>query len=225
MDPTLPDSKACSKCLVEKPIDDFHKKSAAKDEHEGACKDCRKAQGKIYCQKNAEAIAAKKKIYRKDNAEAAATTQKIRRKKNAVAIAAQGKLYRKGNAEAISLRTAAYRKENLEAYAMYQKTYREDNPERVREGSRRRRARKLDNGVEYYTEAQVLELYGTDCYLCNGPIDLDAARRAGQEGWQFSLHVDHVQPISKGGPDSLANVRPAHGLCNLKKNATWDDPA
>jgi len=31
------------------------------------------------------------------------------------------------------------------------------------------------------------------------------------------LQIDHVIPIVKGGPDTLNNVRPAHGLCNIKK--------
>jgi 5-methylcytosine-specific restriction endonuclease McrA len=79
--------------------------------------------------------------------------------------------------------------------------------------------------MEYYTEAQVLELYGTDCHICSLPIDLDAPRSAWYEGWEMGLQVDHIQPISKQGPDTLSNVRPSHGVCNNKKKATWDDPA
>jgi len=35
----------------------------------------------------------------------------------------------------------------------------------------------------------------------------------------MGLHIDHVMPLSKGGPDTLENVRPAHGSCNVKKQA------
>ena len=64
-----------------------------------------------------------------------------------------------------------------------------------------------------------MELYGTNCYLCNDPINLQAARRVGKaDGWEQGLHIDHVIPISKGGSDTLDNVRPTHALCNLSKN-------
>ena len=39
-----------------------------------------------------------------------------------------------------------------------------------------------------------------------------------KEGWQRGLHLDHVVPLSKGGSDLIANVKPSHAQCNLKKN-------
>ena len=90
-------------------------------------------------------------------------------------------------------------------------------PEIARQAKRRRRARKLQNGVEHYTEKQVLEKYGTDCYLCKKPIDMLAPRTTWTKGWEFGLHIEHVIDIAKGGPDTLANVKPAHALCNLRK--------
>lgn len=90
-------------------------------------------------------------------------------------------------------------------------------PEKVRQFSRTRRARKKNNGTEYYTESKVLELYGTDCYLCNTPIDMSASRRCGDPGWEKGLHIEHVIDIALGGPDTLDNVRPSHAICNLTK--------
>jgi hypothetical protein len=89
--------------------------------------------------------------------------------------------------------------------------------DKVRETSRKRRASKRNNGFEKYTETQVLELYGTTCYLCNTPIDMSASRRCGDPGWEKGLHIEHVIDIALGGPDTLQNVRPSHGLCNLTK--------
>jgi 5-methylcytosine-specific restriction endonuclease McrA len=95
-----------------------------------------------------------------------------------------------------------------------------EHPEKMREIARKRRAKKRANGWERYTEAQVLQLHGAVCHICNGEIDLTLDRRIGKEGWEMSLHIDHVIPISKGGPDKLSNVKPSHGKCNLKKRAT-----
>ena len=47
--------------------------------------------------------------------------------------------------------------------------------------------------------AATLATHGTICHLC---------RSGGADT------ADHVQPRSKGGPDSLANLRPAHHGCN-----------
>ena len=90
-------------------------------------------------------------------------------------------------------------------------------PEIARGAKRRRKARKLKNGFEFYTEKQVLEKYGTNCYLCGEPIDMNAPRSAKTPGWEYGLHIEHVIDMAFGGPDTLDNVRPSHALCNLKK--------
>jgi 5-methylcytosine-specific restriction endonuclease McrA len=71
-----------------------------------------------------------------------------------------------------------------------------------------------------YSDADVLSTYGLDCHICQTPIDLNAPRRVGRDGWEKGLHIDHVYPLSKGGLDILENVRPAHGKCNIIKWAT-----
>ena len=90
-------------------------------------------------------------------------------------------------------------------------------PEKVRESSRTRRARKFNNYHEKYSEKQVIELYGTKCYICSKEIDMSATRRCGKPGWEKGLHIEHVVDIALGGPDILSNVRPSHGICNLTK--------
>jgi hypothetical protein len=98
-----------------------------------------------------------------------------------------------------------------------QRQHRKENPEKVRAFARKRRARKKENGFEKYTEAQVLGLHGPTCHLCQKPIDLSLPRKIGVEGWRDSLQIDHVMPIAKGGPDTLANVKPSHARCNIGK--------
>lgn len=99
--------------------------------------------------------------------------------------------------------------------------YRKTNADKLRiyylEKERRRRARKLNNLVIAYKETEVLETYGTDCHICTKPIDLNAPRKVGKDNWQYGLHIDHIIPISKGGADTLENVRPAHAICNVSK--------
>lgn len=96
------------------------------------------------------------------------------------------------------------------------------NPEKVKEYSRRifakRKALKQDNGHTPYTEAEVLELHGLVCHVCNKDINLDSPRvTSGGDGWELGLQLDHVIPLSKGGSDSIDNIKPIHVLCNMKK--------
>lgn len=87
----------------------------------------------------------------------------------------------------------------------------------ARASGNRRQERILENGFEFYTVTQVLVAYGKDCHLCHEPIDLKASRRVGIGDWLLGLHIDHLVAIALGGPDTLANVRPSHAICNLKK--------
>lgn len=119
----------------------------------------------------------------------------------------------------------AHARRNREAYqrskdkrAEYSKKYYAQFPEKRRAIERRRRATRLKNGFDKYTEQEVLDIHGTICYICELDIDMNAARQPGQPGWEKGLQFDHVIPISRGGPDALHNVRPAHGKCNLSKN-------
>ena len=56
--------------------------------------------------------------------------------------------------------------------------------------------------------------------ICNTEIDMNAPRRVGSPGWEKALQIDHVIPLSKGGNDTIENVKPSHGYCNITKSAT-----
>lgn len=88
--------------------------------------------------------------------------------------------------------------------------------------SNRKRAIKFGVATEWYSPQQILDIYGTNCHICNIPIDLNAPRQTGKLGWEYGLQIDHVYPLSKGGTDTIDNLRPSHGYCNNVKNATVD---
>ena len=81
----------------------------------------------------------------------------------------------------------------------------------------RREARKRNQGGSGVTQEQweeILEDHGHACAYC------------GSEG---PLHMDHVQPISRGGSHDASNVVPACKPCNSSKNdrtvAEWPGAA
>ena len=85
--------------------------------------------------------------------------------------------------------------------------------------TRRYKALKLSAEHESFTTQMVIDKYGSNCHICLFPIDLENSRIVGSDGWETGLHLDHLVPLSKGGSDTLENIRPAHGMCNVKKGA------
>lgn len=115
--------------------------------------------------------------------------------------AARNREYRKNNREARNAYNREWNAEHLEAAQEYHRQYRAVHPEINRLMARRRRAREKGVPHEDWTRGQVVCLYGDRCYLCGGPYE----------------HTDHVIPLSRGGWDVLANLRPSCARCNIRK--------
>jgi hypothetical protein len=123
------------------------------------------------------------------------------------------KQYREKNRNIVRKRNNDWYWKNKEYHNQKSKEHWLNNRESYRLRERRYRARKKNNGYEKYTEQDIFNKYGTDCYLCQKSIDLNIPRTE-PEG----LNIEHVIPIVKGGPDTLENVRPSHRNCNLSKH-------
>ena len=82
----------------------------------------------------------------------------------------------------------------------------------------RRQATIKNNGFSKYTFEDIVEKYGTACYICKLEIDFNAPRQSNKKDWELGLHIDHFIPVSRGGPDTIENVRPSHAICNLRKS-------
>lgn len=83
------------------------------------------------------------------------------------------------------------------------------NPDRRVISEGRRRAAKRRSGTMRITREQIasrMAYFGNRCWMCRGPFE----------------QIDHVKPISKGGPHILANLRPACAACNQSKSNKWD---
>jgi 5-methylcytosine-specific restriction endonuclease McrA len=107
-----------------------------------------------------------------------------------------------------------------EARYQMKKAEQQRNMHNYRKLVRKHRAKKAGVYNEEWTEEELTEKYGTNCYLCHGPIDYDAPRKG--PGSDFSSWPDHVIPTSRGGENTLRNVRPCHKKCNIsKQNKTY----
>lgn len=85
------------------------------------------------------------------------------------------------------------------------RTYRKKNPERVREWHQNRRCRKVGR-LPWGTLGRIGELQRWKCAICRSSI-------------KGKYHVDHIEPIAKGGKHEPKNIQLLCPPCNLRKNA------
>lgn len=193
--------KNCVECGKEFPatFEFFYKK---RDSLSSYCKDCHKERGKAWKKANQQKRTEKNKEWILKNPE------KVKEYR---------KRWRNSNPDSVKEDWANRSPESLKRKRETDKNWAKSNNDKINGHRRKRRALKLGNGHIPYTLQEVIDTYGTDCYLCQTPINLSASRQVGKPGWQSGLHIDHLVPISKGGPDTLENVRPSHGICNIVK--------
>ena len=114
---------------------------------------------------------------------------------------------------------AKYAREKFHSDPKYkeaEKRWRQANPHKTYR-DHKDRALKHGGKHQYYTRQHVFDRDGYDCYLCQTPVDLTAPHIQGQPGWETYPHIEHVIPLSKGGDDTLENVKIAHAKCNVDK--------
>lgn len=190
------------------------------------CSLCQEAYSKYmkeYRSKNAVVLKEKRIAYREKNKETIAEKDRLRHKANPQRNKESSKRWLEKNRERQKETLRNWYYNNKERNLENGRKWRKQNLEKARkidaEASRKRRAIKNNNQFEPYTEKEVLSLYGNECHICKIAIDLNAPRWSAHKGFEMGLHIDHLVPLAKGGPDTLENVRPSHAICNLRKGA------
>ena len=198
----------CRSCGVSKPLDAFYKRPDGHGNgYEKTCKECKNARFKKRKETNKEHYAQKGR-------EASRRWRERHPEK-----------VKEGNARRYNPEyQKEWRENNKERWReITQKHYYSGGKEKSMERNRKRKARIAGGKHEDYSVADVLSHYGEDCYLCGEAIDLTAPRWTKEKGWEKGLHIEHYVDIALGGDDTLENVRPAHGLCNLTKQPKGED--
>jgi 5-methylcytosine-specific restriction endonuclease McrA len=117
------------------------------------------------------------------------------------------------NAERRKAQSLAWYRANTERALQRQKEYTASRPIELRRANGRRRRgtrRAIEKRVfvEAVDSRTVFERDKGQCGICMKPVDPAS-------NWE----IDHIMPISKGGPHSYANVQLAHRKCNRSKAA------
>ena len=138
-----PLTKICSRCKIEKSVEEFHKRSSRKNGYAPACKSCKKVIAKKYYDKNAEAVKERTRNWRRDNP------------------------------EKFNDYKSRWNKANPQSARDRAKRWARENPERVRKNVHARRTRELEAqgfALESQIEAR-LDYHGRRCIYCKGPYE------------------------------------------------------
>lgn len=100
------------------------------------------------------------------------------------------------------------RDRNIEAYRARARIYSKNNPNVVRVCAQNRRARKLA-APGRHTLSDINMLLDKQKHRCANC----------RKGVNKSFHVDHIQPLSKGGSNDKANLQILCPHCNLSKHS------
>lgn len=213
--------KVCPRCGILKPIDAYSTDRRVPDGHQSHCRECTKARQKkwrldkpehVKELKRAEYQRRKPKVLEYNTAYARNNREKIReRERRRRATESQNerecrlekqRLDRARNKETIQTRINAWKRAH---------------PESVRVHCHRRRALQWGATFEAFLTSEIAKRDGWICGICGQPID-----RKVKFPDPMYRSIDHVQPLSKGGEHTRANVRITHMICNVRRSNHWE---
>jgi 5-methylcytosine-specific restriction endonuclease McrA len=212
--------KTCTKCKIEKERSEFAKGSREKDGLQHSCKMCNakyRAENKkqkseynaMYRERHRDALIKYCREWRKNNPEKMAISAANYRAKNADKILEIGRAYRLENRDKIIARCADYYAKNKDRYSKY----RSENRHIASANERKRRARLAgaDGSHTHEDIERIFKMQRGACVYCNAKL---------KKSGDGKMHVDHIQPLSKGGANWPHNLQLLCPRCNLTKRAT-----
>jgi len=209
--------KRCYACGIEKPFDEFHRRSRSRDGYDDRCKPCKSDYGRAYYAANREVIARKQldRYY----ADIDASREKCRQyaaEHRDEARARARKWYWDNHERALEagrqFRLANPTK-NIEwasANPDYHENWKRTNRDKVLSYAANRRARKRNSWIEDVDRQVVWQRDKGLCGICTLAVDPD--------DWD----LEHIIPLSGNGEHSYANTRVSHPICNGWKGTRLD---
>ena len=215
--------KICSKCKIKKPLTAFRKDKKKEDGHHIWCKECcsiydkqryknnkekMNKQSKQYYLDNKEKINEQSRQYYIDNKEKMNEQARQYHIDNKKEISKNKKEYYNNNKKEILNKRKQYYIDNTEEVKEKVKQYGKDNPEKKAAIEAKWRALKKNQTPDLTKEEQerVRRLYEIRDLLNHDKID---------------FHVDHIQPLSKGGLHHPDNLQILPNWLNGEKSKKW----
>lgn len=200
--------KYCKKCDTDKPESEFSKHKGREDGLQHSCKSCARA----YQIENADNISARTRQYYLDNKDTISVIRREHYEENKLAVSLYKRKYREEHKAEIAAKARKWAEDNKEAIAEKMREYSAANPEKVSANKRNYRSRKRAADGSHTSE-EVKAIFDSQRGFCaNCPAKLI---KSGKNRY----HVDHIQPLAKGGSNDKYNLQCLCRECNHRKHA------
>lgn len=198
-------AKRCTRCNQWKASSEFYKDRGKRDGLKSHCKTCHEAYKRGYRATPAARLLQERREYLRRFSVVAQPTDDL---------AARFRAWRARN---IARRKAHLRSAMRKWHAQHpgeSRRWARDHHETIRASAQEQRAARAEAAINTLSPEEwqwLLERFEFRCAYC------------GRQG--DGLTPDHVIPLSRGGNNSLGNIVPACGPCNLRKGARTPDEA
>ena len=189
-------------------------------------KEERRAKNLDYKEANKEALRLKNKAYREANKEKIAARKKAYREANKEKIAAKARAYHKANRDRICAKAAAWFEANKERALLSAKNYRGADKEKKSQADKAYREANKERVSSLKARYKALKLKQIPVHLRDCPhekkrlVQIYKLRNILSEATGVQHHVDHMWPLSDGGPHWSGNLQVIPAEENLRKNAS-----
>jgi len=214
-DSTIPVGyKRCTRCQSVLPVSGFTPREGVRDGCVSWCRGCfrqlatdkRRARGVPLKEPgmSPEEVRASKAAWARNHPEVSRVWKDAHRER----VNELGRGYYARHREDLRRGQQRWRDTNRERFRAMQASWAARHPEKVNDGARRRRARMAGAVTEIFARQEVWLRDRGRCHICGVRCD--------NKHW----HLDHLVPLSKGGPHTRANVAVACPDCNRRRSNT-----
>lgn len=207
-------TKVCSRCNIEKDIDNFR---CSKGHYRGQCKQCEKELHDIYVSNNREKVNSKRKETYQKNIEHKHNIQRLYREKNRKKVDNYNKKYYEEHKEYFSNHAKKYKQEHFDEIKEYNKKWQENNKEHLKEIKKANNQKRMEiplermknrvrNMIRTSFERKGMQKSSKTEEIVKCPIDTliqelieSYERNYGREWkWEYlsEVHIDHIEPLA-----------------------------
>jgi HNH endonuclease len=197
------EKKTCTACLAEKPISDFAKGDRYLYGRKSICRNCVAEKDAKWYSKNKQEILQKSKIRN------LGSTPQSRAKKRSTSSA-----WKARNRDIVNAQRRLAYHQDREKILERGTTWRRSNPEVVAAMYRNKKARRR-SAPGTHTASDVKEIWERQNHRCAVPNCPHPISEAGENKY----HVDHVEPLARGGSNDRYNLQILCGTHNMQKNS------
>lgn len=239
----IDETRVCTKCGIEKALEEFNKTSKPDNSRKRACRVCTSAASGEWQRKNAERAKANLARWRAANPEKRqaqverhreaigslglailAWRARQRRAENPEKFREINRRSRAAHRDSSIARTRAWRERNPSLVRKWTQEYRAANRARLREGLAAWYAKNPDAARRHGANRRARKLAVGGKLSTGLAARLFVLQRGGcacgcKEKLDGDYHLDHRVPLALGGANTDSNMQLLRKVCNLKKHA------